>query len=174
MKLKKIDNNNTIYIQKLYPYNRKKELNNRKKEQYKALLGIGGNIGDVRRRFNHLFIYMQKSPFLTIVETSIILKNPPFGYLAQDDFYNSLIFVKTCLQPKALLRYILRLEKKFSRRRSFQDAPRTLDIDMIFYEDLNIKSKDLTVPHPSWKERGSVTIPMSYMKSLYIKSIYLK
>ncbi len=165
MKLKNINKDNTIYIQKLYPYRRKKEI----KGKYKSLLGIGGNIGDVRRRFNHLFIYMQKSPFLTIIETSPILKNPPFGYLEQNDFYNSLIFIKTSLQPKALLRYILRLEKKFSRRRSFQDAPRTLDIDMIFYKDLTIKSKILTIPHPFWKERGSVTIPMSYMKSLYIK-----
>jgi len=80
--------------------------------------------------------------------------------------------VKTSLQPKALLRYILRSEKKFSRRRSFQDAPRTLDIDMIFYEDLSMITKDLTLPHPSWEERNSVLIPMSCMKSLYIKDCH--
>jgi len=167
---KKIDSKNILYIQKLYPYMRYKK----DKKPYSVLLGIGGNIGDVKRRFNHLFISMEKSPYLSIMETSPILKNPPFGYLKQNYFYNSLIYVKTCLQPKALLRYILALEKKFSRRRSFQDAPRTLDIDIIFYEDLNISSKYLTVPHPSWQERGSVTIPINYMKSHYVKSIYLK
>jgi 2-amino-4-hydroxy-6-hydroxymethyldihydropteridine diphosphokinase len=165
-----IDEDNTLYFSKLYPYYREEK----SLKLYKSLLGIGGNIGNVKRRFNHLFIALKKSPYIDIIETAPILKNPPFGYLEQSDFHNSLIYVKTCLKPKALLRYILRLEKKFSRRRSFQDAPRTLDIDIIFYEDLNITTKDLTIPHPSWAKRASVTTPMSYMKSLYIKNIYLK
>ena len=129
------------------------------------MLGIGGNVGDVRRRFNHLFFYLKRSSFVDVVETAPILKNPPFGYLEQDDFYNSLIIVKTCLRPKALLRYILAIEKKFGRKRSFQDAPRTLDIDMIFYEQEVIKSKVLTVPHPYWNERSSVLIPLSHMQT---------
>ncbi len=157
----------TLYIQRLYPY-----INMRykgKNRPHTALLGIGGNIGDVKRRFNHLFIYMQKSPYITIIETAPILQNPPFGYLKQSDFYNSLILIKTSLRPKPLLRYILALERKFKRRRSFPNAPRTLDIDIIFYEDLKINSKELTTPHPHWRERRSVTIPMSYMKTPYIK-----
>jgi len=163
--VKKLDKDNSLFFQKLYPYRRKWSLSH----PYNALLGIGGNIGDVRRRFNHLFIYLQKSPYITIIETAPILKNPPFGYLEQDYFYNSLVYIKTSLQPKALLRYILHTEKKFSRKRSFQDAPRTLDIDMIFYEDLSMATKDLTLPHPSWRERSSVLIPMSYMESSYIR-----
>ncbi len=157
---KKLDKKNTLYFQKNYPYYLKK----RSSRPFQTILGIGGNIGDVRRRFNHLFVYFQRSPFLEIVQTSPILKNPPFGYLEQDDFYNALIVVKTCLRPKALLRYILRVEKKFRRRRSFADAPRTLDIDMIFYEDIQMKSKELTLPHPSWANRNSVLIPLSYLK----------
>ncbi len=129
------------------------------------MLGIGGNMGDVRRRFNHLFVYLKRSLFVDIVETAPILKNPPFGYLEQDDFYNSLIIVKTCLRPKALLRYILAIEKKFGRIRSFADAPRTLDIDMIFYEQEVIESKVLTVPHPHWYKRSSVLIPLSHMQT---------
>jgi len=158
---KKLDKNNTLYFQKNYPYYSKREAN----KPFQATLGIGGNIGNVRRRFNHLFVYLNKSPFLEIVETSPILKNPPFGYLEQDDFYNALIIVKTCLRPKALLRYILRTEKKFGRKRSFADAPRTLDIDMIFYEDVQLKSRELTLPHPSWASRSSVLIPLTYLKS---------
>ncbi len=129
------------------------------------MLGIGGNMGDVPRRFNHLFFYLKNSSFIDVVETAPILKNPPFGYLEQDDFYNSLIIVKTCLRPKALLRYILAIEKKFGRIRSFQDAPRTLDIDMIFYEQEVIESKVLTVPHPYWNQRSSVLIPLMYMQT---------
>ena len=158
---------NTIYFSRYYPY-RRLDL----KLKYNALLGIGGNIGDVRRRFNHLFISLKKSPYIEIVETAPILKNPPFGYLNQSYFYNSLIYIKTSLKPKALLRYILHIEKKFGRKRSFKDAPRTLDIDMIFYEDITMNSKELILPHPAWRDRESVIIPMSYMKSSYIKDIY--
>jgi len=165
---RKLAKDSTLFCTKLYPYQRVKQSD----KGYQAILGIGGNIGDVRRRFNHLFIYLKKSPYITIIETAPILKNPPFGYLEQEYFYNSLIYVKTCLKPKALLRYILHVEKKFSRRRSFQDAPRTLDIDMIFYEDLYMSSKELTIPHPSWQERNSVLIPMSYMKTPYIKKYH--
>lgn len=158
---KKLDKNNTLIFQKNYPYLSQKKST----KPYQSLLGIGGNIGDVRRRFNHLFVHVQRSSFVDVVETSPILKNPPFGYLEQDYFYNALIIVKTCLRPKALLRYILRIEKKFGRKCSFPDAPRTLDIDMIFYEQEVIKSKELTVPHPHWNERTSVIIPLVHMQT---------
>jgi len=159
--IKKLDQDNSLYFQKNYPYLSKKSST----KPFQATLGIGGNMGDVRRRFNHLFIYLKHSPYLDIVETSPILKNPPFGYLEQDDFYNALLIVKTCLTPKALLRYILHIEKKFGRKRSFPDAPRTLDIDMIFYEQVEMKSKVLTLPHHGWKDRTSVLIPLDYLKS---------
>lgn len=155
-----IDKNNTLIYQKNYPYRSTKQST----KPYQAMLGVGGNIGDVRRRFNHLFVYLERSGFVDVVETSPILKNPPFGYLEQDYFYNALIIVKTCLRPKALLRYILRIEKKFGRKRSFQDAPRTLDIDMIFYDQEVIESKELTVPHPHWAKRTSVIIPLVHMQ----------
>ena len=157
--IKKLNKNNTLIIQKNYPYLSK----SKSKKSYQATFGIGGNLGDVPRRFNHLFYTLKRSPFIEIVETSPILKNPPFGYLEQDDFHNALIIVKTCLRPKALLRYILAIEKRFGRKRLFKDSPRTLDIDMIFYEDVEMNSKVLTLPHPSWDKRDSVLIPLSYM-----------
>ena len=159
--IKKLDSKHTLYYQQNYPYlSKKKSI-----KSHQALLGIGGNIGDTRRGFNHLFYYLKKSSLVDIVETAPILKNPPFGYLEQKYFYNSLIIVKTCLTPKALLRYILHVEKKFGRKRSFSDAPRTLDIDMIFYEDRIIKTEELTLPHHGWRERASVIIPLIHLQT---------
>lgn len=132
--------------------------------RHKALLGIGGNIGDVLRRFEHLFWYFKRSPFIRIVETAPLLKNPPFGYVEQNDFYNSLILIETRLTPKALLCYILRTERVFGRKREFKNAPRTLDIDIIFYENVKMDTKTLTLPHPEWMTRSSVLIPLTYMK----------
>jgi 2-amino-4-hydroxy-6-hydroxymethyldihydropteridine diphosphokinase len=153
--------NCTLFFTKLYPRQRLKRSN----KGYQAVLGIGGNIGNVPRRFNHLFYYLVKSPLVDIVETAPIYKNPPFGYINQDYFYNSIIVIKTKLKPKALLRYILHTEKRFGRKRSFKDAPRTLDIDMIFYENRVMKSRDLTLPHPHWYKRDSVLVPLKYIKS---------
>jgi len=130
----------------------------------RALLGIGGNIGDVVRRFEHLIWYLKRSSFVHVIETAPILKNPPFGYTEQNDFYNSLLLVETRLSPKALLRYVLRVEKVFGRKRLFKDGPRTLDIDIIFYENVTMGTKDLTLPHVGWSKRTSVLTPLSYMK----------
>ena len=132
--------------------------------RHHALLGIGGNVGDTIRRFEHLYIFLVKSPYITVVETSPILRNPPFGYLEQEDFYNALIHIQTGLTPMQLLDYILRVEQQFGRKRSFANAPRTLDIDMIFYEQRKIETVRLTVPHPHWQERDSVVIPLQQMK----------
>lgn len=129
--------------------------------RYRSVVGIGGNIGDVKRRFEHLFYEIKKDKRVQLIETSLILKNPPFGYEDQDDFFNSIIVLKTSMQPRTFLDYLMRLEKKFARTRSFSNAPRTLDLDIIFFDNRVIESKKLTVPHPSWSSRESVVIPLS-------------
>ena len=160
IKKKRINKNNTLISTQHFPYNK----NSKNTKKYKALLGIGGNIGDVLRRFEHLFHYFKKSNFVTLIETAPILKNPPFGYMEQGDFYNSLILVETNLTPRELLNYVLRVEKVFGRKRLFKDGPRTLDIDIIFYENVIMETKSLTLPHPGWMKRSSVLIPLSMMK----------
>ena len=129
--------------------------------RYEATIGIGGNLGDVRRRFEHLFFALKRDKQVKLLATSLILKNPPFGYIEQDDFFNSIIILKTSMQPKAFLRYLHRVEKKFGRRRSFANAPRTLDLDIIFFDNRKINTKDLIVPHPYFAQRESVMIPLA-------------
>jgi 2-amino-4-hydroxy-6-hydroxymethyldihydropteridine diphosphokinase len=130
-----------------------------------ALIGIGGNVGDTIRRFERLFVYLQKSKALNIVATSIIFKNPPFGYLEQPDFYNSLLLVETKLNSMSLLRFLQRVEEHFGRKREFKNSPRTLDLDIILYNKRKIsKEPTLIVPHPFWRERESVLLPLKYLK----------
>ena len=132
--------------------------------KYQTVVGIGGNKGDVRKRFRNLYMYMSRSLLVSVSETSPILQNPPFGFLDQDDFYNAVMVVRTSLSPKAFLKFLLHVEKIFGRKRSFKNAPRTLDLDLIFFEDVKIKSEFLTVPHPQWNKRESVVLPLSRMK----------
>jgi len=128
--------------------------------RYEVTLGVGGNLGDVKRRFEHLFYFFKRERKVEILKTSLILKNPPFGFLDQDDFLNSIIILKTDMQPKAFLDYILRVEKRFLRKRSFANAPRTLDLDIIFFDNRVIKTSKLEIPHKFWSQRDSVVIPL--------------
>jgi 2-amino-4-hydroxy-6-hydroxymethyldihydropteridine diphosphokinase len=93
----------------------------------------------------------------------LILKNPPFGFVDQDDFFNSIIVLKVNMQPHVFLAYLMRLEKRFARKRSFANAPRTLDLDILFFDNRTITTSKLTVPHPSWSKRESVVIPLAGM-----------
>ncbi len=129
-------------------------------KKHTVVVGIGGNIGDTKRRFQKLFYYFKKDPFLDIKQTSSILQNPPFGYVNQPDFYNAVVVLKTNLTPLKLLRYLLKVEKKFKRRREFKNSPRTLDIDIIFYDKITYKKDELTIPHPKYHERDSVLLPL--------------
>ncbi|MDF1875941.1 2-amino-4-hydroxy-6-hydroxymethyldihydropteridine diphosphokinase [Sulfurimonas sp. SAG-AH-194-I05] len=132
--------------------------------RYNVTVGVGGNIGDVKRRFERLFVELKKDKRVTLLETSLILKNPPFGFRDQDDFFNSIIVLQVSMQPYVFLNYLLRLEKKFARKRSFANAPRTLDLDIIFFDNRIIKTNKLTIPHASWSQRESVVLPLKSMQ----------
>lgn len=128
--------------------------------RHRVTVGIGGNLGDVKRRFEHLLIYFKRDKRVTLLRTSLILKNPPFGFANQDDFFNSIIVLKTSMQPKVFLDYLMRVEKKFARKRSFANAPRTLDLDIIFFDERVVKTSKLQIPHAEWAKRESVLIPL--------------
>jgi len=141
-----------------FPYHKKSD-----KFVHKALIGIGCNVGNCKRRFKKLFLYLNSYPKIEITDTSILYKNPPFGYTDQNDFINSLIVLRTNLSPKELLYFLLRTEKKFKRKRIFKNGPRTLDLDIIMYDNIKYKDKKLILPHPHFKNRDSVILPLYYL-----------
>jgi len=132
-----------------------------------ALIGVGGNIGDCKRRFNRVLVKLKREKKLKVLATSIIFKNPPFGYLEQANFFNTLFLIDTKMQPIELLKYLQRIENYFGRVREFKDSPRTLDLDIILYEKRKInKNPKLIIPHPHWRDRESVTLPLEHLKGL--------
>jgi 2-amino-4-hydroxy-6-hydroxymethyldihydropteridine diphosphokinase len=161
---KNINSKYTLFETSHYPL-KNMQISPKKRLKHKAVLGIGGNIGDVLRRFERLYWFFKRSKYVNIIQTSPILKNPPFGLLEQDDFYNSILIISTTLTPRELLHYLLRVEKKFGRKRTIPNGARTLDIDIIFYDDISISSKELTIPHQDWMNRDSVLIPLSLIKA---------
>ena len=159
---KKLTQNLTLFYTSNYP----KKFNSTSNKKYSVTIGIGGNIGNTKRIFDKLILCLKKDSRFTLLMTSPLLKNPPFGFLEQSDFLNGIIALKTNLAPNEFLKNMQRLEKRFGRKRSFQDAPRTLDIDIIFFNNKKINTKDLIVPHKDWANRESVIIPLIEMKRI--------
>ncbi len=159
---KKLIQNLTLFYTSNYP----KKFNSTSNKKYSVTIGIGGNIGNTKRIFDKLILCLKKDSRFILLMTSPLLKNPPFGFLEQSDFLNGIIALKTNLAPNEFLKNMQRLEKRFGRKRSFQDAPRTLDIDIIFFNNKKINTKDLIVPHKDWANRESVIIPLIEMKRI--------
>ncbi len=140
------------------------KITQKSRKKHFVLIGAGGNIGDTKRRFQKLFHDFKKDKKIDILQTSPILKNPPFGFLNQSDFYNTVILLKTNLTPTQLLKSLQKKEKKYKRKRSFKNSPRTLDLDIIFYDKITIVKQFLQIPHTKWNERVSVVLPLSKLK----------
>jgi len=148
-------NEKKIIITTFFPAKIKKS-----NKKNKALIGVGCNLGNCIRRFKKLYLYFLSHPKIDVIQTSIIYKNPPFGYLKQPWFYNTIMVISTNLSPNELLKLLQHTEKKFGRIRSFKNAPRTLDLDIILYNNIKVNTKKLKIPHPFFKTRDSVLVPL--------------
>lgn len=148
-----------------YTPNFPKKFSSYSQKKHKVTIGIGGNIGNTKYLFDKLILCLKKDSRFTLLMSSPLLKNPPFGFLEQSDFLNGIIRLQTNLCPNAFLKAMQRYEKKFGRKRSFQDAPRTLDIDIIFFDNKKVNTENLIIPHKNWANRESVIIPLKYMQN---------
>lgn len=141
---------------------------NARKYKYTYILGLGGNIGGdtmVKRRFDSLIAKMKKDKRIRLISSSIILKNKAFGYENQSDFLNAILKIKSSIYAPKMLSITQHYEKIFGRKRSFKDAPRTLDIDIISFSAKSRQSERLRLPHPGANNRLSVILPLAMMKN---------
>ncbi|MGB0990029.1 MAG: 2-amino-4-hydroxy-6-hydroxymethyldihydropteridine diphosphokinase, partial [Halarcobacter sp.] len=149
-----------------YTPNYPKTFNTTTNKKYIVTIGIGGNIGDTKKLFDKLILSLKNNTKFDLLMTSPLLLNPPFGFLEQKPFLNGIIRLSTNLSVNEFFKITQRLEKRFGRKRSFQDAPRTLDIDIIFFDNKKVNTKKLIIPHKDWANRESVIIPLKLMNKL--------
>lgn len=131
--------------------------------KFNVLVGIGGNMGNTKARFDKFIRELKNDRRFWLVESSPILINKAFGYEAQPDFLNSVINLQTSLAPNTVLKILQHYESRFGRKRSFKNAPRTLDLDILYFSTKVRRSKRLVVPHYGVKDRISVIVPMGLM-----------
>jgi len=128
-----------------------------------ALIAFGGNVGDVRAMFPRAIDDICERALATLTARSSDYVTPPWGEQQQPAFINAAIAIETQLDPHALLATLHEVERMFGRDRARETrwGPRTLDLDLIAYDDVAINSQELTLPHPRLFERAFVLVPLA-------------
>ncbi|PID29534.1 MAG: 2-amino-4-hydroxy-6-hydroxymethyldihydropteridine diphosphokinase [Candidatus Cloacimonadota bacterium] len=125
----------------------------------RVILSLGSNIGDKKKNLTYAIRLLVENCG-NLVKSSSFYITEPVGYKDQDDFINIAIIMETELTPIEMLEKIGKIEGSLGRKRTFKDAPRTIDIDIITFGDSIISTENLTIPHPRYRERLFVLKPM--------------
>jgi 2-amino-4-hydroxy-6-hydroxymethyldihydropteridine diphosphokinase len=123
-------------------------------------VGIGSNLDDPVRHVRQAFDELDRLPHTRLVKKSSLYRSAPLGYQKQPDFINAVAQLETGLPAERLLAELQEIEARHSRRRSFPNAPRTLDLDVLLYGDATLALPGLVVPHPRMHERAFVLKPL--------------
>ena len=126
----------------------------------RAYLALGSNLDAPSLRLLKAFEQIAAMPGITLVRRSSLYRTAPVGFADQPDFINAVAEVLTTLSPEELLAAALAVERQQGREREFQNAPRTLDVDVLLYADECVDSATLTLPHPRAHERAFVLKPL--------------
>lgn len=125
-----------------------------------AYIAIGSNMGNKQEYIENAFTQIKEHSLLNITKLSEIITTKPYGGVEQDDFRNGVMEIRTLLPPEELLVFLHEIEQNAGRERLVRWGPRTLDLDIIFYDDLVYDSDTLTIPHPDVQNRDFVLLPM--------------
>jgi 2-amino-4-hydroxy-6-hydroxymethyldihydropteridine diphosphokinase len=128
-----------------------------------VLIALGGNVGDVRATFRKAIANICGMTQAALLARSSDYITPPWGEEDQPPFINACIEIETSLDPHALLFSLHKVERKFGRDRDNETrwGPRTLDLDLIAYDDIRLDKPELTLPHPRLFERAFVLVPLA-------------
>ena len=128
-----------------------------------ALISLGSNIGDPLAALHQAIDYLKSDPDLTIKSCSSFYRTTPVGPVQQDDFINAALRLSTTLTPDALMQRLLDIETKMGRDRTnaVRFGPRVIDLDLILYDDVKQKSVLVELPHPRFRQRAFVLVPLA-------------
>jgi 2-amino-4-hydroxy-6-hydroxymethyldihydropteridine diphosphokinase len=131
-----------------------------------AFIGLGSNLQDPLRQMQQAFVDLGGLPETQLVARSSLYRSAPLGcpdmpdLTSQPDFVNAVAKIETGLVPHALLQGLLQIEHSHGRERTFRNAPRTLDLDVLLYDDVQLREHGLTIPHPQMHRRAFVLQPL--------------
>lgn len=127
---------------------------------HKVFLGIGGNIGNKQANFQKVSELIE-TELGKIIQSSSIYETPPWGFHSDDVFWNQVIVIETKLEAIELLWRIHKIEEDFDRKRGEERyASRPMDVDILYFDDVFMETKNLIIPHPRIPERKFVLVPL--------------
>jgi len=130
-------------------------------DKHIVYLSIGSNIGDKKKNLNDATIILNRHEKIDVVDVSSFYKTEPQNFTDQDWFVNAALKIKTVLSPEDLIGVIKILEKDLDKNgKPFRFGPRIIDIDIVYYDNLVLKTRHLEIPHPRMHERCFVLIPI--------------
>ena len=125
-----------------------------------AFVGLGANLGEPARQVREAFRELDAIPHTRVVRASSLYRSQPLGYAEQPSFVNAVAQLETGLPAERLLAELQALEAAHGRRRSFANAPRTLDLDLLLFGNAVLDTEKLKLPHPRMHERAFVLLPL--------------
>ena len=125
----------------------------------KAYLSLGSNIGDSKENIIRAYDIIENNG-VRIIKKSSFYETDPYGYEEQDVFINSVIEVETKLSHYELLEVCHKVEKELKRKRIIRWGPRTIDVDILLFNDIILNDAKLIIPHKEMKKRAFVLIPL--------------
>jgi len=125
-----------------------------------AFIALGSNLGDPESRVRQGIAALAELPQTQLLAASSLYRSTALGLADQPDYVNAVAQISTGLAPQALLAALLAIEQHYGRERSFRNAPRTLDLDLLLYDACSIHEPGLEVPHPRMHERAFVLAPL--------------
>ena len=125
-----------------------------------AYIGLGANLGEPRRQLTEAITAMSGLPETRLARHSSFYRTAPVGYEDQPEFLNAVAALDTRLAPGVLLEGLQGIERRQGRERSFPDAPRTIDLDLLLFGEEQVSRPGLTLPHPRMHERAFVLRPL--------------
>lgn len=125
-----------------------------------AYIALGSNVGEREETLREAVQQLQNHPMIEVERCSSIYETDPIGYTDQPTFLNMVLQVRTELAPLPLLHYMQKIEGQLGRIRNIRWGPRTIDLDLLMADDINMNMPELTLPHPRMFERAFVLIPL--------------
>jgi dihydroneopterin aldolase/2-amino-4-hydroxy-6-hydroxymethyldihydropteridine diphosphokinase len=128
--------------------------------RHKAYIALGSNMGDRRAYLDGAVTLLNEDEKCRVVRVSDYIETKPYGEVEQDDFLNGCVEIETLYSPNELLKFINEIEAKFGRERTIHWGPRTLDLDILLYDDIIMQTEKLTIPHIEMCKRDFVLKPL--------------
>ena len=132
-------------------------------------LGIGSNLGDRKKNIEDALLYLETEG-IDVIRCSSIIETDAVGGPPQPKFLNAVALCETDHSPEKFLKILQTIEKKLGRVRTIINGPRTIDLDILLFDDLRVSSPELTIPHPRMFNRDFVMIPLKEIAPELISS----